>query len=347
MAGLGVSDVSPFLQVRSTSWFPYNRKDSCIICVGSTGSGKSSTIAIFTGNQVATSDSTISVTKHCQLYPNLLDQGASAWLDTVGWEDKQKDDTETFREILLYIHENNIASVLAVIWCVTPQVRTDASLRRQAEFINKLKEMDIWQNVIIVVKQSINPRYDAKGALAALGDYSNGMHIQVVGYRFLSDLAFSQTQRDLLKTQKPVRELLNVLTDDEIRDILQLKIASIAKPVQIIFLDSVCVECGQQGDVRLMGEYCHMEAVYKHKKESTLSHPKPQLKFHPSDRLFQIHLGDVVVGPCGRVCGCGPCSKPRYKCCGKKEASEGCRQVLVCCRNSTTSQGCKKKVWLL
>lgn len=29
------------------------------------------------------------------------------------------------------------------------------------------------------------------------------------------------------------RELLNVLTDDEIRDILQLKIASIAKPVQV------------------------------------------------------------------------------------------------------------------
>ena len=28
------------------------KKDSCIICVGSTGSGKSSTIAIFTGNQV-------------------------------------------------------------------------------------------------------------------------------------------------------------------------------------------------------------------------------------------------------------------------------------------------------
>ena len=27
MAGLGVSDVSPFLQVRSTSWFPYNRKE--------------------------------------------------------------------------------------------------------------------------------------------------------------------------------------------------------------------------------------------------------------------------------------------------------------------------------
>jgi hypothetical protein len=34
----------------------------------------------------------------------------------------------------------------------------------------------------------------------------------------------------------------------------------------------------------------------------------------------------------------------RYKCCGKKETSEGCRQVLVCCRNTINAPGCKKKV---
>ena len=99
-------------------------------------------------------------------------------------QDKQKNDTDTFREILQYIHEYSMTSVLAVVWCVTPQVstvpvlctqqltsvygsinsnsgmqvRTDASLRTQAEFINRLKEGDIWTNVIIIVKQSINPR---------------------------------------------------------------------------------------------------------------------------------------------------------------------------------------------
>jgi hypothetical protein len=28
---------------------------------------------------------------------------------------------------------------------------------------------------------------------------------------------------------------------------------------QIIFSDSICVNCGEEGDVRLMGEFCHME----------------------------------------------------------------------------------------
>ena len=39
------------------------------------------------------------------------------------FQDKQKNDTDTFREILQYIHEYSMTSVLAVVWCVTPQVR--------------------------------------------------------------------------------------------------------------------------------------------------------------------------------------------------------------------------------
>ena len=74
--------------------------------------------------------------------------------------------------------------VLAIVWCVTPQVRcysrgynihcncakvrTNSSLKKQAEFINRLKDGDIWSHVIIIVKQSVNPKYDARGALAAM-----------------------------------------------------------------------------------------------------------------------------------------------------------------------------------
>ena len=58
------------------------------------------------------------------------------------------------------------------------KVRTNTSLRKQAEFINRLKEGDIWSNVIIIVKQSVNPKYDARGALAAMqvGDYPKQKH---------------------------------------------------------------------------------------------------------------------------------------------------------------------------
>ena len=151
MAGLAVSERSPFMTVSQLRC--RQLADSCILCVGSTGSGKggdielllvlvalhyihmytlifldlinpvcpmscqSSTISIVTGmttdlsevtvraagQQIATSDSAVSVTSQCELYSDLLGGGA-AWLDTVGWEDRKKDDSESFKEILRSSH---------------------------------------------------------------------------------------------------------------------------------------------------------------------------------------------------------------------------------------------------
>jgi len=346
MSGWEVSERSPFLSVGSSQAhrlrsFPR----ACVICVGSTGAGKSSTISLATGNAVALSDSSGSVTKHCQLYENLLEPGTAAWLDTVGWEDRTKDDKETFREILAYIHQHDMAQLLAVVWCVCPSVRTDASLRRQAEFIDKLKAGEIWKNVIIVVKQSVNPKYDARGALAAAADFADNdlQPVKVVGYRFLNDLAFSEEQKEVMSKHRDLREVMNVLSDGEIRDVLWSKLAMIPGPVQVIFSDSVCQDCGEKGDARLMSEFCHMEKEIIHPAPPRPSHPSNSARFHPTDRLCKIHPGDVTVGRCGRLCGCGPCTKPRYSCCGRKETTEGCRQVLVCCRNHPTATGCQSK----
>ena len=44
------------------------------------------------------SDSTESVTRECRLYKDLVDETGPAWLDTVGWEDRKKEDMESFRE---------------------------------------------------------------------------------------------------------------------------------------------------------------------------------------------------------------------------------------------------------
>ena len=41
---------------------------------------------------------TIYTIYRCELYTNLLDPGAACWLDTVGWEDRKKEDMESFRE---------------------------------------------------------------------------------------------------------------------------------------------------------------------------------------------------------------------------------------------------------
>ena len=41
---------------------------------------------------------TIYTIYRCELYTSLLDPGAACWLDTVGWEDRKKEDMESFRE---------------------------------------------------------------------------------------------------------------------------------------------------------------------------------------------------------------------------------------------------------
>ena len=92
-----------------------------------------------------------------------------------------------------------------------------------------------------------------------------------------------------------------------------------------------------------MGEWCHMEPCQIHTGVSKPQHPGGETKYHPTDRICQVHPGHVSVGRCGRLCGCGPCVRPRYSCCGKKETTEGCRQVLSCCRQPAESTGCQAR----
>ena len=216
-------------------------------------------------------------------------------------------------------------------------------MRKQAEFINRLKEGDIWSKVIIIVKQSVNPKYDARGALAAMQDFADTGTVAVLGYRYVTDQAFSDRQREIILTDPAVREVMNVLTEAEIRDLVNNKINNIESTVRIIFRDSVCVDCGEEGDPRLMSEWCHMEPCQTHPSPASPHHPGGVTRHHPTDRLCQVHPGHVAVGRCGRLCGCGPCARPRYECCGRKENTEGCRQLLACCRSLPSAPGCQSR----
>ena len=82
-----------------------------MVCVGSTGAGKSSTIARVTGAEVAkifgehrknicwvqarSGAGAEPVTEVCQLYRDR--GGAVPWVDTVGWEDRCSDNVDTFQ----------------------------------------------------------------------------------------------------------------------------------------------------------------------------------------------------------------------------------------------------------
>ena len=45
--------------------------------------------------------------------------------------------------------------------------------------------------------------------------------------------------------------MIVILTAElEIRDVIRNKVDNVSGPVQIIFTDSVCLDCGEEGDVR-------------------------------------------------------------------------------------------------
>ena len=48
--------------------------------------------------------------------------------------------------------------------------------------------------------------------------------MSVIGYRFVSDGAFSEKQREMILADSKVREVMNVLTENEIRDVIRNKV---------------------------------------------------------------------------------------------------------------------------
>ena len=75
------------------------------------------------------------------------------WVDTEGMDDINKDDTEIFQDILQFLNRHNLTSVKAILWTVHPgTIRKDATLCKQAKFINAFAENKIWNNVIIICK---------------------------------------------------------------------------------------------------------------------------------------------------------------------------------------------------
>ena len=46
----------------------------------------------------------------------------------------------------------------------------------------------------------------------------------MIGYRFVSDGAFSEKQREMILADSNMREVMNVLTENEIRDVIRNKV---------------------------------------------------------------------------------------------------------------------------
>lgn len=62
-------------------------------------------------------------------------------------------------------------------------------------------------------------------------------------------------------------------TDAEVRELVLGAVASLGDPVQVVFRNHRCADCGDTGDARLMGPLCHMQPVYVHPGRIVHYHP--------------------------------------------------------------------------
>ncbi|TRY74925.1 hypothetical protein TCAL_07510 [Tigriopus californicus] len=89
--------------------------ETCIICIGSTGTGKSATIAKCTGQDVPCGSGSARVTVQCATYSSGRvvpgQEPDPVWVDTVGWDDADLDDERTFKEILNFIGQKHLLRV--------------------------------------------------------------------------------------------------------------------------------------------------------------------------------------------------------------------------------------------
>ena len=143
---------------------------SCILVVGSTGTGKSTLIGMCTGLSVATSGGSNECTQDIQAFE---DEEGLMWVDSIGFDgtDSTRSDEEAFQYILRFLQEHGISHVAGIIWTVNPDGRMTAKLQKQAWLINQFKAVSVWDNIIIAVKKTRGiARTDGAGALAAAGE---------------------------------------------------------------------------------------------------------------------------------------------------------------------------------
>ena len=127
---------------------------------------------------------------------------------------------------------------------------------------------------IVLGKAAMNPEHEAQGARQAGYTFNNLSKLQVTGFRYLNDVTFNANQKNLFESQPQMRKDMNVLDDNEVKDLILEKIDQISNDVQIIFKQFLCKACGVEGDHRLLPLYCHMEKVSIHEKSYKRVHPK-------------------------------------------------------------------------
>ena len=176
--------------------------------------------------------------------------------------------------------------VAAVVWTVVPQERRDARLQRQGEFIDQFRAGGrIWDYVVIIAKQPGGSNLERaveggrEAALARLG--AEGGNVQALGFTYLDSSIPAVQRAELLALPEEQRRGLLVATEQEVVEQVEAALSRTAGPVQVVFEDSECEDCGVVGDARLLPAHCHLEPLLQHPGPLQTFHPAPLEPHHP------------------------------------------------------------------
>eukprot|EP01084_Bolivina_argentea_P062219 113754_1 len=131
-----------------------------IIAVGTTGTGKSSIVQLFCGDDVQVSHATTSQTKTAELFIESGDDKTSnrKWMDTQGTDDSDMDDTDDriLKKIFKKLWIKKVHFVI-VLWLVSGDFdRQKGEYLRQAKFIQSLQtensKTNIWKSTLMIQK---------------------------------------------------------------------------------------------------------------------------------------------------------------------------------------------------
>jgi len=319
---------------------------SCILVVGSTGTGKSTLIGMCTGLSVATSGGSNECTQDIQEFE---DEEGLMWVDSVGFDgtDSTRSDEEAFQYILRFLQEHGISHVAGIIWTVNPDGRMTAKLQKQAWLINQFKAVSVWDNVIIAVKKTRgNARTDGAGALAAAGEYCDKDSLKTIGYTLIEQLDHNEKQF-WEKQSDEDRTNMGILTNGEAKTLIKEALTALPQLFQVVFWSSKCADCGVVSDPRLLPLACHTAVERVHPQAPLPIHRGATALTHPVTGIATRHTRPVeqrkVRKGGNRVIGRTYTYVPHYYCCGRDVAQNppGCQAYHPCCNQPQGAQGCK------
>eukprot|EP01083_Nonionella_stella_P063015 163809_1 len=348
-----------------------------IICVGSTGTGKSSLIGLFCGNNVIVGHGTASETTKSTLFKQ-RNSNDKYWLDSQGANDSSgTDDEKVLTDILRKLYDEKITKI-KVVWCVSGDMcREKQEFKTQAAFIKSLGE-NVWQSCLIIQKKG-NPTPRAmNGVLAAANRHGAGIQNadfdRLFGFRGLEAPYKTNSNDD----HDEVLELLNLEQDlnkrrdryktygyfanNEIIAQTSHKLSRLPS-LGIQFSIKQCEKCGEKGDPRFVYAPCHSELEKHHPQSTVPYHTNSSVRcFHPGS-IQKYHYGScntthsyewhhpgsldnhVARNVVGHLLTFGIHTIARgasgtlasWTCCDRKEKAGGCRKRIS---SSTTTWSC-------